>query len=99
MKLPSLSLIILIAISVCSADEVKPGKPKPLTLAEQAEIYKYSARRHAISVQIIRLQAEQGKIDEILNKLIETKRVPGWMLNEELEYVEQQPVEPPVQKK
>jgi hypothetical protein len=92
--------LILLSIAMPAAEL---PKPKPLTDGEKAEIYKHSARRNVLALEIVRvrelwtqrmneeiakLRAQQEQAEQALTKLIEAKAVEGFALNEELEYVE-----------
>jgi hypothetical protein len=103
-KISNALILLTVSAYLCFAGEV--GKPKPLADSEKAEIYKYSARRNAIAVEInrvreaylakmneeiARLRGEQEKADESLQRLLAAKTVEGFTLNDELEYVEKKP--------
>ena len=94
-------ILFVVIAAVLGAAELP--KPKPLSDAEKAEIYKHSAKRNAMVAEIARvrelwtqrlneeiakLRAQQEQSEQALSKLLESKAVEGFALNEELEYVE-----------
>lgn len=83
-------------------------KPKPLTSDEKAEIYKLSAKRHAVAAQMAqirelyaqklneelgKLRAQQQEAEGQLGKLLDAKTVEGFSLDDDLNYVEKPKIE------